>query len=178
MARTKIIKSISFPSEPEKEIMDFINLQSNLSDTVYYLLQKEIAENGIRNLQQWIPQERTVDSVRTFIAQNNPSSASPSAEPVDIPMAKVNSTVPDAEPIPVDPAPAAAVLEHPGNEPVPANSKEFVEQSSNEPDPADSHTVDVITNDPEESVPAQPAETSVKKKTSVDPSLLDLYRNN
>ena len=40
------------------ELITFVNKQSNLNDTITYLLEKEIAENGIRDLQNVIPAKR------------------------------------------------------------------------------------------------------------------------
>lgn len=40
------------------ELITFVNKQSNLNDTITYLLEKEIAENGIRDLQNVIPSKR------------------------------------------------------------------------------------------------------------------------
>ena len=40
------------------ELIAFVNAQGNLNDTITYLIEKEIAENGIRNLQNIIPAKR------------------------------------------------------------------------------------------------------------------------
>lgn len=40
------------------ELIEFVNKQSNLNDTITYLIEKEIAENGIRDLQNVIPAKR------------------------------------------------------------------------------------------------------------------------
>lgn len=48
-------------------IVDWINCQTNLMDSIRYLIEKEVVANGIRNLQNHIPAERAfstnVDSV-------------------------------------------------------------------------------------------------------------------
>jgi hypothetical protein len=46
---------VKFKINESPEVLKFANLQSNFNDTVRYLIEKEIAENGIRNLQQFIP---------------------------------------------------------------------------------------------------------------------------
>ncbi len=43
----------------DEKLIKFVNLQSNLTDTIRYLLEKEISQNGIRDLQQIIPSKRT-----------------------------------------------------------------------------------------------------------------------
>ncbi|MGD9678937.1 MAG: hypothetical protein AB7V16_11405 [Vulcanibacillus sp.] len=48
-------------------VIEFCSLQSNLNDTISYLIEKEIAENGIRNLQLYIPSSRYND----FFLQSN-----------------------------------------------------------------------------------------------------------
>ena len=42
-------------------VIEFTNKQTNFTDTVLYLIEKEIAENGVRNLQEHIP------AVRNFL---------------------------------------------------------------------------------------------------------------
>lgn len=39
--------------------MDWINSQSNLMDSIRYLIENEVRHNGVRNLQQLIPAERS-----------------------------------------------------------------------------------------------------------------------
>ncbi|QHW32291.1 hypothetical protein GZH47_16745 [Paenibacillus rhizovicinus] len=40
-------------------VMAWLNAQSNLMDSFRYLIEKEIQSNGVRNLQAYIPAERT-----------------------------------------------------------------------------------------------------------------------
>ncbi|MBP3966639.1 hypothetical protein [Paenibacillus lignilyticus] len=40
-------------------VMAWLNAQSNLMDSFRYLVEKEITLNGVRNLQAYIPMERT-----------------------------------------------------------------------------------------------------------------------
>lgn len=49
---------IKFKKNEKPEILEFANMQSNFNDTIRYLIEKEIAENGIRNLQEHIPPVR------------------------------------------------------------------------------------------------------------------------
>ncbi|TMV48057.1 hypothetical protein FE783_19050 [Paenibacillus mesophilus] len=39
-------------------VMDWINSQSNLMDSIRYLIENEIRLNGVRNLQHFIPSDR------------------------------------------------------------------------------------------------------------------------
>ena len=52
-------KVIRFKNNVENDILKFTEVQSNFSDTIYYLIQKEIHENGVRNLNEIIPAVRT-----------------------------------------------------------------------------------------------------------------------
>ncbi|MGO4545159.1 hypothetical protein AB4Z29_10195 [Paenibacillus sp. 2TAB23] len=40
-------------------VMQWLNTQSNLMDSLRYLVEKEIASNGVRNLQAFVPMERS-----------------------------------------------------------------------------------------------------------------------
>ena len=50
---------IRFKNGVRQAILDFVKEQSNLSEVVTYLIEKEIYENGIRNLVEYIPMIRT-----------------------------------------------------------------------------------------------------------------------
>ncbi|OMF30043.1 hypothetical protein BK133_16875 [Paenibacillus sp. FSL H8-0548] len=39
-------------------VMQWLNAQSNLMDSLRYLVENEIAQNGVRNLQAFVPMER------------------------------------------------------------------------------------------------------------------------
>jgi hypothetical protein len=54
--------------DEEPQIMDWLNLQGMYSDSIRYLIQKEIAENGLRNLQLYVPQARTIDTIKAQMA--------------------------------------------------------------------------------------------------------------
>ncbi len=41
-------------------IMQWLNAQTNLMDSLRYLMEKEISEHGVRNLQAYIPMERNM----------------------------------------------------------------------------------------------------------------------
>jgi hypothetical protein len=41
-------------------IIDWINSQTNLMDSIRYLIENEVRVNGIRNLQNYIPSERAI----------------------------------------------------------------------------------------------------------------------
>lgn len=68
-----LIKTVSFNKKTEQEVIDFVNAQENFSDTVLFLIQKEICTNGISNLQQYIPSSRTIADVQRLITQGNKS---------------------------------------------------------------------------------------------------------
>lgn len=61
MAR-KIIDQYSFrfKKNVDPRVKLFPLLQDNLNDTITYLIEKEIAENGLRNLQMFIPGRRNL----------------------------------------------------------------------------------------------------------------------
>lgn len=57
-------------------VKQFLDKQNNFSDSIMYLIEKEIAFNGIRNLGNYIPQVRTKEYWENFIKANNISNAS------------------------------------------------------------------------------------------------------
>lgn len=76
-----LIKTVSFNKKTEQEVLDFVNAQENFSDTVLFLIQKEICTNGISNLQQFIPSARTIADVQRLITQGNNNSQPVSVAP-------------------------------------------------------------------------------------------------
>ncbi|WP_245850876.1 hypothetical protein [Paenibacillus herberti] len=50
--------SLKTKKNESPEVMDWINGQSNLMDSIRYLVENEIREHGVRNLQLFIPAER------------------------------------------------------------------------------------------------------------------------
>ena len=51
--------------DEEEAIIEWISAQSNYSDSLRYLIQKEIAMNGIQNLQLQIPTVRSIETLRS-----------------------------------------------------------------------------------------------------------------
>lgn len=49
--------SLNFSNDPEY-LKEFCMQQSNLTDTIRYLIEEEIKKNGMRNLQEYIPAVR------------------------------------------------------------------------------------------------------------------------
>ncbi len=45
----------------DKKLIEFVDKQGNLNNTIIYLIEQEIAKNGIRDLQKIIPAKRTND---------------------------------------------------------------------------------------------------------------------
>lgn len=54
-----IRKSVKFKNDTKEEVLKFVKMQSNFSDAITYLIEKEIFENGIRDLSKFIPSVRT-----------------------------------------------------------------------------------------------------------------------
>lgn len=54
--------SVKFKETTDKRVLKFVASQSNLTDTILYLIQKEISQNGIRDLQTIIPPIRDIDN--------------------------------------------------------------------------------------------------------------------
>ncbi|MED4583537.1 hypothetical protein [Brevibacillus choshinensis] len=52
-------------------IVDWINCQTNLMDSIRYLIENEVAANGIRNLQNYIPAERAFSTNGDSLIANN-----------------------------------------------------------------------------------------------------------
>jgi hypothetical protein len=50
-------------------VIQWINTQTNLMDSLRYLMEKEIYANGVRNLQAHIPTERNVIRNGTHVSQ-------------------------------------------------------------------------------------------------------------
>lgn len=55
--------------EPEA-IKEFLRIQSNFSEAVRYLIEKEISQNGIRDLSEHIPMKRNTEHLNRFINQD------------------------------------------------------------------------------------------------------------
>jgi hypothetical protein len=50
--------SLKTKKTEDHSVMQWINVQSNLMDSLRYLIENEIKSNGVRNLQAYIPVER------------------------------------------------------------------------------------------------------------------------
>ncbi|WP_157373761.1 hypothetical protein [Thermobacillus composti] len=57
--------------DEEQLVIDWINKQTMYSDSIRYLIQKEIAENGLRNLQLFVPRIRTIETIKAQLMQTN-----------------------------------------------------------------------------------------------------------
>lgn len=64
---------IKFKKNEREDILEFANKQTNFNDTIRYLIEKEIAENGIRNLQEYIPPVRDHNYFKTVSTKGNSS---------------------------------------------------------------------------------------------------------
>ena len=66
-------ENVSFKTRKEEHesIMTWINTQDNLTDSLRFLIEREISENGIRNLQEYVPATRNFNpgSPNRIIAQ-------------------------------------------------------------------------------------------------------------
>lgn len=58
--KTRMQFSFRLRNGADPRVIEFANIQSNFSDTVMYLIEKEIAQNGVRNLQKFIPLDRDI----------------------------------------------------------------------------------------------------------------------
>lgn len=91
-------------SEMLELVEEFLSKQTNFSDSIMYLIEKEIAENGIRNLGEFIPQVRSKE-YWSEISSNFPKNASSvplnkSPEPVVTPSVATEPSQVSAEPSP------------------------------------------------------------------------------
>jgi phosphoenolpyruvate carboxylase len=55
--------------DEEQLIIDWINAQTVYGDSMRYLIQKDIAEHGIRNLQLHVPSMRDIETIRVQLRQ-------------------------------------------------------------------------------------------------------------
>ncbi|SFJ77185.1 hypothetical protein SAMN02799624_05905 [Paenibacillus sp. UNC496MF] len=67
--------------DEETSVLQWLNLQSVYSDSIRYLIQKEIAENGLRNLQHFIPQHRTVETLKSMNVLSGPGATQIDLQP-------------------------------------------------------------------------------------------------
>lgn len=52
--------SLKTRKNEEPIILEWINAQTNLMDSIRYLIEKEVADYGVRNLQSVVPMERKI----------------------------------------------------------------------------------------------------------------------
>lgn len=80
----EIKKIIRFKNNTNKDILEFVNKQSNFCETITYLIEKEIFENGIRDLMEHVPSLRTETYFRTIceVANINTNTEKPLYTPV------------------------------------------------------------------------------------------------
>jgi hypothetical protein len=52
--------SLKTKKTEDPAVMNWLNAQSNLMDSLRYLIEQEIAQHGVRNLQTVVPMERNV----------------------------------------------------------------------------------------------------------------------
>ncbi|MDQ8738190.1 hypothetical protein [Paenibacillus sp. LHD-38] len=74
MKKTKLPgENISLKTKKTEDplVMQWLNTQSNLMDSLRYLVENEIALNGVRNLQAFVPMERSRLQSSTVIPQEN-----------------------------------------------------------------------------------------------------------
>ncbi|MEK5400261.1 hypothetical protein [Paenibacillus sp. FSL K6-2859] len=69
--------------DEEELVLQWINAQSVYGDSMRYLIQKDIAENGIRNLQQFVPRSRDIESIKRQLMENNTNQSG--LKPIEVP---------------------------------------------------------------------------------------------
>ncbi|OME30701.1 hypothetical protein BSK63_17565 [Paenibacillus odorifer] len=69
--------------DEEELVLLWINAQSVYGDSMRYLIQKDIAENGIRNLQQFVPRSRDIESIKRQLMENNTNQSG--LKPIELP---------------------------------------------------------------------------------------------
>jgi hypothetical protein len=89
--------SLKTKKTEDPAVMNWINAQTNLMDSLRYLVENEIARNGVRNLQAFIPAERNVLGMR--------------AEGLELIQDELAVTVAPVEPFRSDPEPTAKAVE-------------------------------------------------------------------
>lgn len=74
--------SLKTKKSEDPAVMEWINAQTNLMDSIRYLIENELIQNGVRNLQTLIPSERNLTLAmngQTAAAEEN---VDPEPEPV------------------------------------------------------------------------------------------------
>jgi hypothetical protein len=108
--------TIRFKNSVDPRILEFANLQDNFSDTILYLIEKEIGENGIRNLQTVIPPVRSIEGFSNMghvatssyvppmptptVAQPTSIPVTPDKDLVEVKVTTVSKPIEEATPVP------------------------------------------------------------------------------
>ncbi len=142
--------SLKTKKNESPDVMDWINGQSNLMDSIRYLVENEIREHGVRNLQLLIPAERG-----TLVAGNGagigtaavlavvPAAAEEAGAGRRESAAAAEAEAPVAGELPAAEAEEpAAVGEAPQPEPSPAEEQPGAEQAAAAEDDIDDDDID------------------------------------
>ncbi len=94
-------------------VMHWINAQTNLMDSLRYLIEREIVSNGVRNLQACIPAERNVWGAGASAASSASGAAAgtPSVPPAEQERERLQA--PETEPKPAPPSTPPSERERP-----------------------------------------------------------------
>ena len=82
-------------------VMHWINAQTNLMDSLRYLIEREIVSNGVRNLQAFVPAERNVWAAGASAAMDAPGESGAAASMRSIPPAEQER---ERAPAPISPS--------------------------------------------------------------------------
>ncbi|MFS0725436.1 hypothetical protein [Paenibacillus sp. 1P07SE] len=74
--------SLKTKKSEDPAVMEWINAQTNLMDSIRYLIENEIIQNRIRNLQTVIPSERNISLAMAEQAAGAAEVAAAEPEPV------------------------------------------------------------------------------------------------
>lgn len=77
------VAAFKLREDEEELVLQWINAQSVYGDSMRYLIQKDIAENGIRNLQQFVPRSRDIESIKRQLMENNTNQSG--LKPIELP---------------------------------------------------------------------------------------------
>lgn len=88
---------IKFKVNENQIVLEFANKQKNFQDTIRYLIEKEIAENGIRNLQTIIPNERDCNYFNDLFSTKNSSNTNQKNYVTDIKLNNSDDLIEKAE---------------------------------------------------------------------------------
>ncbi|WP_246079442.1 hypothetical protein [Paenibacillus piri] len=96
--------SLKTKKTEDPAVMNWLNAQTNLMDSLRYLIENEILQNGVRNLQMYIPMERNafaaVPASPVQAATNNQHEVLDRESPAVLAAAKGEIAAAGAEPAP------------------------------------------------------------------------------